>query len=193
MKNIINSKVLYQSLGVCFCLAISALFAYSQIASGGTYIIEKSVVAGGGATSSSGNYKIEGTIGQNASGTQQQNSPFKVQSGFWTAEPFAPTAAEVTVSGSILTADGRGIRNVLVTMVKSSGESRTVISSALGYFRFGNVAAGETYIFSVSAKRYAFSQPTIVRSIVRDADDIVFTANNGIQIPAIRINDSPQP
>ena len=90
----------------------------------------------------------------------------------------APTAADVMVSGRVLTTDGRGIKNVLVTMINSNGESRTAISSQFGYFKFDNVAAGGTYIFSVHAKRYTFSQPTLVRSIVEDADDLVFTANN---------------
>ena len=63
-------------------------------------------------------------------------------------------------------------------MTGANGESRTAISSAFGYFRFDNVEAGGTYIFSVRAKRYTFSQPTLVRSIVEDADDLVFTANN---------------
>lgn len=169
---------------ILFIFGASIIIADAQIASGGNYTIEKSVIAGGGASgnaaSGGGNYKLEVTIGQAAAGTNQQNTGYKFQPGFWTAQTFAPTAAEVTVSGRILTADGRGIKNVLVTMVKSNGESRTVISSAFGYFRFSDVAAGETYIISVSAKRYTFSQPTLIRSIVEDTDEIVFVADGSI-------------
>lgn len=78
-------------------------------------------------------------------------------------------------------------------MVKSNGESRTVISSTFGYFTFADVAVGETYVFSVSAKRYTFSQPTLIRSIVEDADDLIFTANNENQTSGAQDTVLPQP
>ena len=157
-----------------FCAAIllvslsAVTGAKTQIAAGGNYVIEKSVIANGGANgnaaSAGGNYSIEGTIGQNAAGTNQQNTTYKFQPGFWTAAPtFVPTAAVANVGGRVLTADGSGIRNVPVKIIKPNGESRTVLSSAFGYFRFDDVAAGETYIFSVSAKRYNL-QPADVNS-----------------------------
>ncbi len=169
---------MYLLLAICFCSAVFSTLSNAQIASGGKYTIEKSVIAGGGATSSSGNYTVEGTIGQSAAGTVQQNSPFKFQPGFWTAAPFAPTAAEVTVSGSVKTAAGRGINNVFISMTGANGETRTIQSSSFGFFRFDNVAVGETYIFTVKAKRFTFAQPTLVRSIFDDTDDINFVADN---------------
>ncbi len=159
---------------------VSDLFA--QISSGGNYTLTQTVVANGGASGTSvsigGNYKVAGTIGQSAAGTQQQNSTFKVQPGFWTAEPFRPTAAEVTVSGSVKTADGRAINNVFITITSSVGEMRTVMSNNFGYFRFNDVAAGDTYIFSAKAKQFTFAQPSIVRSIMEDINDIIFIADN---------------
>ena len=161
---------------------ILACAAEAQIATGGNYTLTQTAIANGGASgtgaSAGGNYSLEGTIGQAAAGTRQQNSPNTFQPGFWTAQPFVPTAASVTVGGRVLAANGIGIRNVRITLTGASGETRTAISSAFGYFRFDNVAAGETYIFSVFAKRFAFSQPTQVRSIVEDTDDIIFTAND---------------
>jgi hypothetical protein len=53
-----------------------------------------------------------------------------------------------------------------------------VRSNLFGYFRFTDVPAGETYIFSVSAKRYTFQNPSIVRSIVEETGDINFVAQN---------------
>lgn len=198
MKNTIHFNISKHLIAVCLCASAFAGFANAQIAGGGNYTLTQTAIAGGGASgagaSTSGNYSLEGTIGQSAAGTNQQNASYKFQPGFWTAQPtFAPTAAEVIVSGRVLTADGRGIRNVLVTMVKSNGESRAVLSSQFGYFRFTDVAAGETCIFSVSAKRYTFSQPTLVRSIMEDADDLIFTANISDQISAAQITDAPQP
>ena len=157
--------------------------AKAQIASGGNYTIEKSVIANGGASgnaaSAGGNYKIEGTIGQSAAGTKQQNATFTFQPGFWNAAPnLAPTAASVSVGGRVLTADGRGIRNVMITLTGANGETRTVLSSAFGYYRFTEIAAGGTYIFSVHSKRFTFSQPTQLLSIIQDTDDVNFIADN---------------
>lgn len=176
---------------------VAAFVVKAQIASGGNYTMTQTVVANGGANGSSasvgGNYTVEGTIGQSAAGTIQQNAAFTFDPGFWNAAPLAPTAASVTVGGRILTADGRGIRNVMITVTGGSGETRTVVSSAFGYYRLTDIAAGGTYVISVRAKRYTFSQPTLVRSVSEDADDINFTANNQYQTPAISIPDSPQP
>lgn len=173
MKNSII-KTLKRSIAVCLCAGAFVCIAEAQAASGG-------------------NYSIEGTIGQSAAGTKQQNSSYTFQTGFWTAQTLAPTAAEVAVGGRVVTTNGNGIRNALVTMVKSSGESRTVVSGAFGYFRFGNVEAGDTCVFSVSAKRYAFSQPVQVRSIVENTDDIIFTADSLKQMLTPPISDLQQP
>jgi Carboxypeptidase regulatory-like domain len=182
MKNSLRFKISKYVATVCFCAFAAAGFARAQLATGGSYTLKQTAIAGGGVSgtggSTGGNYSVEGTIGQAGAGTNQQNSSYRFQPGFWTAQTLAPTAAEVTIGGRIVAADGRGIRNVLVTMVRSNGASRTAISSAFGYFRFADVAAGETYVFSVSAKRFTFDQPTTVRSIVEDADDLIFTANN---------------
>ena len=197
MKNTMNIKTTTRLFILSLCAAAS--FAHNnaaQIASGGNYTLTQAAIANGGASgngASGGNYSLEGTIGQAAAGTNQQNASYKFQPGFWTAQTFAPTAAEVTAGGRVLTTDGRGIRNVLITMTGANGESRTAISSAFGYFRFDNVAAGGTYIFSVHAKRYTFSQPTLVRSIVEDADDLIFTANNQNTTLASQTTELSQP
>jgi len=90
----------------------------------------------------------------------------------------APTAATVTVGGRVMTASGRGIRNVVVTMTDSSGNVRTATSTSFGYYRFSDVAAGETYIFTAQGKRFTFKKDSRVRSIVEDTDDINFVASS---------------
>ncbi|MGI8639953.1 MAG: choice-of-anchor Q domain-containing protein [Pyrinomonadaceae bacterium] len=89
----------------------------------------------------------------------------------------APTAASVTVGGRVLTASGRGIRNVYITMTDLNGNSRLAVSTAFGYYRFEDVAAGETYIISASAKRYLFGQPSQVLNINEDNSDVNFIAD----------------
>ncbi|HKP69427.1 MAG TPA: carboxypeptidase-like regulatory domain-containing protein, partial [Pyrinomonadaceae bacterium] len=87
---------------------------------------------------------------------------------------FAPTAAGVTVGGRVVAANGMGIRGALVTLWDSTGNSRTATTSSFGYYRFADVEVGQTYIFSVSSKRYTFANPTIVRSVSDSIADIDF-------------------
>ncbi len=88
----------------------------------------------------------------------------------------APLAAGVSISGRVMTANGRGIRNVWITLTDSSGNVRTAVTSSFGYFSFDDVSAGETYIISAFAKRYRFNQPTRVLSVNDGLADVDFTA-----------------
>jgi hypothetical protein len=83
------------------------------------------------------------------------------------------TAASVSVSGKVTTASGRGIRNVMITMIDSQGIVRTAQTTAFGYYRFDDVAAGETVTLTAKAKQFRFDQSTIVRTTnesITDAD-----------------------
>nr|MBA3786572.1 carboxypeptidase regulatory-like domain-containing protein [Acidobacteriota bacterium] len=75
-------------------------------------------------------------------------------------------------------AEGRGIYGVRVTITNSNGETRYAFSDPFGYYRFADVPAGETYVFSVSHKRYTFNQSTQVRMIVQKTYDVNFVADN---------------
>lgn len=86
------------------------------------------------------------------------------------------TAASVTIGGRVMTASGRGIRNVVVTMIDTNGSVRTATSSSFGYYRFETVAAGETYIVSARGKRYQFTQSSQVVNAAEEMDGINFTA-----------------
>lgn len=86
------------------------------------------------------------------------------------------TAAPVNLSGRVSNSFGRGIQNVTITMTDNLGNNRTANTTAFGYYRFSNVAAGETYIISAKAKRYTFVQPTLVVNAGQDLTEINFTA-----------------
>lgn len=86
----------------------------------------------------------------------------------------APTAAMVSVSGRVLTPEGYGLRNAVVTLTDQSGNSRTVITSSFGYYSLAEVEAGESYIISITSKRYVFRQQFV--SIVDDVTGLDFTA-----------------
>ncbi len=68
----------------------------------------------------------------------------------------------------------QGIANVRITMTDVNGNIRTAITSSFGYYRFTDVAAGGTYIFSASGKRFTFSQPAQVLNINGDNNGINF-------------------
>lgn len=156
----------------------AAWAADAQISAGGNYSIEKSVMANGGVSgtgaSTNGIYTVEGTIGQNAAGTTQHNSTLKFQPGFWTAQVLAPTAAGAILGGRVTTVSGQGIKNARLTLTMPSGETRNLVSGSFGYYRFEDLAAGGTYILTVTAKRFVFSVPAQVVPLSEDRGDIDF-------------------
>ncbi|MGH9947716.1 MAG: FG-GAP-like repeat-containing protein, partial [Pyrinomonadaceae bacterium] len=86
------------------------------------------------------------------------------------------TAANVSVSGRVLTADGRGLRNAIVTLTDQQGVTRRSITSSFGYYRFEDIEAGQTYVVAVSSKRYQFT-PRVI-SVTDELNDLNFTAEN---------------
>lgn len=78
-----------------------------------------------------------------------------------------PSAANVSIGGRVLTETGSGVARAHVSLTAPTGDTRTVLTNGFGYYRFDNLPAGETYIVTVSSKRYLF-QPRVV-----NADDEV--------------------
>jgi hypothetical protein len=77
----------------------------------------------------------------------------------------APLAAEVSVSGRVVTATGAGIANARIAVIESGGTNRVVLTNPFGYYRVDEVQAGKTYVFTVSTKRHRFATPTRVVSV----------------------------
>ena len=167
-----NRKIKFMTAYLVLFLTI-----YAPAQSGGDFAITQSVVAGGGGQNAGGGgFSLDGTIGQSVAGNALTNSPFSVTSGFWNFTPAAPTAASVDVGGRVITVDGRGIRSVRLVLTAPNGETRTAISSSFGYYKFVSVPVGETYIIAVYSKRYAFSQPVIIRTVLDSISDLDFIA-----------------
>ena len=164
---------LRQNINVLIFVSVAANIVFAQ--SGGTYTITQSVVASGGGASTGGTFGLTGTSGQALAGTNSSGGGFGVTGGFW-QQGFAPSAAMVAVSGRILTANGNGIRNVIITLTDPSGSTRRNISTSFGYFCFDDVESGQTYILSVQSKRYQFADATQIISVADEIADLVFTA-----------------
>ena len=88
-------------------------------------------------------------------------------------ERYQPTAAPATVMGRVF-ANSRPLRGAIVTLIGSSGGSVKAVTNPFGYFRFTNVAAGDSYVVSVVAKRFYF-EPQFI-GVNADVTDIVFEA-----------------
>ncbi len=86
------------------------------------------------------------------------------------------TAANSKIAGRLMTANGRGIVNAFVKLTDADGNTRTAVTTSFGYYRFADVAAGQTYIVEAKSKRYKFGQPTRVLNLNADENDINFIA-----------------
>lgn len=105
-------------------------------------------------------------------GAGSNNHTFDV--GFF----LSPTAATSAVSGRVLTADGQGIRNAVVSLVEQDGTVRTVKTGTFGYYSFNDVASGQTVTVSVSAKRYIFDSDSRVLNVSENIADLDFIARS---------------
>jgi hypothetical protein len=151
--------------------------ANAQIASGGGFTLEKSVIASGGASNLSGGaFTVGGTAGQISSGNSDAGS-FFLRGGFWAIQPLAPTAASVSIGGRVLTDGGAGIRNVIVTLTDSRGAFRTTSTGTFGMYRFEAVEVGETYILTVTAKKYVFANPSQIVAVNEELANLDFVAD----------------
>jgi hypothetical protein len=62
------------------------------------------------------------------------------------------TAAPVSLSGRVLDAYGRQVANAIVSVTDSSGTVRSARTNTFGYYSFGSLTAGQSYLVKVSSK-----------------------------------------
>ena len=89
----------------------------------------------------------------------------------------SPTAAGV--SGYVLTQPGRAPRGATVTLTDLFGQAQTTTVNRFGHYSFTDVAAGQTYFVTVTAKGYNFTPPTAVVTPGFDVENLDFTAFAG--------------
>ncbi len=78
---------------------------------------------------------------------------------FCFANPTAPTAAEQSVSGRVIDANGNGIAKAQIIVINGeTGESKISLTSPFGYYSIEGLRANELYILNVSHKRYSFTE-----------------------------------
>jgi hypothetical protein len=90
-----------------------------------------------------------------------------------------PTASGVSLSGRVLTSDGRPIRFARLTLNSfNNGETLETQTDEFGNFIFDdNVEPGSTYSLTVAHPRYQFGVATRVVSVSGDLEGIIFVAD----------------
>ena len=100
--------------------------------------------------------------------------------GGWGLEFLAPTAADVSIGGRVLTGEGRGIRGAVVTVTGNSLVTPiNVMTGVNGRYTVPGLTAGETYIVSVRSRRFVFDQPSRVITLNDSVADADFNASTG--------------
>jgi hypothetical protein len=79
----------------------------------------------------------------------------------------------VTVSGKVLTSDGRGLRNATVLMTDSQNNVRPATTSSFGFFSFDNVLTGDTYTFRVQSRSFRYSPQSMLITAATTLPDFV--------------------
>jgi hypothetical protein len=81
------------------------------------------------------------------------------------------TSAPVSISGRVLSTDGLGVSNALVSIEACASEFTRVLTDPSGYFNFPTVAAGSTCIISVKSRRFVYSpRPLTVYDGISDLE-----------------------
>jgi bifunctional N-acetylglucosamine-1-phosphate-uridyltransferase/glucosamine-1-phosphate-acetyltransferase GlmU-like protein len=96
--------------------------------------------------------------------------------GTFTAAPVStvgPTAATASISGRVIAPETLGLINAIVTLTDANGNTRTVNTVKAGRYTFTDVAVGETYILSVTSKRYRYA-PQII-TVTEDVTELNFS------------------
>lgn len=105
----------------------------------------------------------------------QSLTPITATNG--TVEILGPTAAAATISGRVLTAQGRGITNSIISLTNpATGEVLVARSRAFGYYSFKNAAVGQTYILTITSKRFVFNPNSLVINLTGDLTNTDFIA-----------------
>ena len=117
-----------------------------------------------------GKILVTGYFGYYYSDSHEKISLIRVEGG-------SAPAAEADISGRITTADGRAISRVRISLTDGSGNFRFAQTNPFGYYRFPDVATGQTYTISISSKRYSFAEPSRVVFLADELTSLDFVAN----------------
>ena len=94
--------------------------------------------------------------------------------------PGGPTAADATVNGRVVDSNGVGVSRAQITLVDGeTGEARTAVTNAFGYYSFADVEVGRLYVLNVLHRRYRFAESQRTIMLGDNAFDLDFVALQG--------------
>lgn len=103
------------------------------------------------------------------------NADFTTRAGTPCDAPLGTTAASATISGRVVSSNGRGLPYVRLTLTGGDLEEPIyAATNGFGRYRFPELPSGETYFLTVSAKRFRFAQPTRVINLDENLTDVNF-------------------
>ncbi len=88
----------------------------------------------------------------------------------------ATTAADATVEGRVMTADGRGIRNVRLQRLLADGTVLSALTGPFGYYRFEGIESGTAVVLTISGKRFHFAQSSVLLNVGESLTGIDFVS-----------------
>jgi Carboxypeptidase regulatory-like domain len=127
-------------------------------------------------------YRFTGLVGTNQTPITLDTSANTVSktgiSSFsdWAIGNLVPSAATASITGRVLTSTGRGVSRARVTITDLNGAIRYTTTNNFGNYRFDTLESGQSYVLSVSSKRYQFADATQTIFVGEDLTDVDFTA-----------------
>jgi len=96
----------------------------------------------------------------------------------WSISFIPRTAAAAMISGRVTTAEGQGIRNAKIVVTGNSLSQPIVVTTgSMGYYAIEGLESGQSYVLTINSKRYNFSNPVQVISLVDNVGDANFVAD----------------
>ncbi|MGH9821456.1 MAG: carboxypeptidase-like regulatory domain-containing protein, partial [Pyrinomonadaceae bacterium] len=93
---------------------------------------------------------------------------------------FRTTAADVTVTGRVITAGGSAISRAQITVVDAAtSDAKVGMTNLFGYFNVAGLQVGKLYIISVSHPSYQFTQSSQSFVLNDNISGLVFVASTG--------------
>ncbi|HQX55000.1 MAG TPA: CARDB domain-containing protein [Pyrinomonadaceae bacterium] len=87
-----------------------------------------------------------------------------------------PTAAGVSVAGTVKTAGGRPIGNTVIFLADDLGVKRRAITNPFGQYRFDDVEAGRSYVIGAKHKTFHFANASYVITVTDAIGNADFVA-----------------
>jgi hypothetical protein len=86
------------------------------------------------------------------------------------------SAALASISGRVTSINGRGLGNILVTLIDENGQSRTRPTNTFGYYRFSALSSGASVIINVRGKNRVFRESSRIVNVNDDLTNLDFVA-----------------